>query len=63
LSGADALLPEPAPARPFSRRADRGHHDIDLPPGLIDQVKAVLPPGFEAASVEIIFRGKAPSKA
>ena len=34
-------------------------HDIDLPVGLIDQVKSILPPGFEASSVEIIFRGKA----
>ena len=37
--------------------------DIDLPPGLIDQVSAILPPGFQAKSVEIIFRGSArPSK-
>ena len=34
-------------------------HDIDLPAGLLDQVKAVLPPNLSAASVEIIFRGKA----
>src|SRR5580700_11109669 len=34
-------------------------HDIDLPTGLLDQVKSVLPPQFDAASVEIIFRGKA----
>jgi hypothetical protein len=38
-------------------------HDIDLPEGLVDQVKSVLPPNFDAASVEIIFRGKATSKA
>ena len=34
-------------------------HDIDLPEGLLDQVKAILPAGFEATSVEIIFRGAA----
>lgn len=34
-------------------------HDIDLPPGLLDQVKTILPPGYDASSVEIIFRGKA----
>ncbi|MBL9200745.1 MAG: transcriptional repressor [Opitutaceae bacterium] len=34
-------------------------HDIDLPPGLLDQVKSVLPPGYDPTSVEIIFRGKA----
>jgi Fur family peroxide stress response transcriptional regulator len=34
-------------------------HDIDLPPELLDQVKAVLPTSYDAKSVEIIFRGKA----
>lgn len=34
-------------------------HDVDLPPALLDNVKSVLPPGFDATSVEIIFRGKA----
>lgn len=36
-------------------------HDIELPPGLLDQVKTILPPGYEASAVEIIFRGKAPT--
>ncbi len=34
-------------------------HDVDLPPQLLEQVRAVLPRGFDANSVEIIFRGKA----
>lgn len=34
-------------------------HDIDLPSELLDQVKHILPPGYDAKSVEIIFRGKA----
>jgi Fur family peroxide stress response transcriptional regulator len=34
-------------------------HDIDLPPGLLDRVKSVLPPGYEAEAIEITFRGKA----
>jgi len=33
--------------------------DIDLPTGLVDQVKSILPPSLDATSVEIIFRGKA----
>lgn len=33
-------------------------HDVDLPPGLIDEVKRILPTGYDASSVEIIFRGK-----
>lgn len=32
-------------------------HDIDLPPGFLDMVKSVLPPGYDASSVEILFRG------
>jgi Fur family transcriptional regulator, peroxide stress response regulator len=38
-------------------------HDIDLPAGLLDQVKAVLPSNLSAASVEIIFHGKSSPKA
>src|SRR5882672_10210674 len=34
-------------------------HDIDLPPALLAKVTAVLPPGYNSSSVEIIFRGKA----
>ena len=33
--------------------------DIDLPESLLNKVKAVLPPGYDANSVEIVFRGKA----
>ena len=34
-------------------------HDIDLPPALLEKVNSILPPGYDAKSVEIIFRGKA----
>ena len=34
--------------------------DIDLPPELLRQVKAVLPDGYDASSIEIIFRGSVP---
>jgi Fur family peroxide stress response transcriptional regulator len=34
-------------------------HDVDLPPAVLDQVKSVLPRGYDASSVEIIFRGHA----
>lgn len=34
-------------------------HDIDLPPALLEKINAVLPKGYDASSVEIIFRGKA----
>lgn len=38
-------------------------HDVDLPPALLEKVKAVLPAGFDAKSVEIIFRGSAADSA
>ena len=37
-------------------------HDVDLPPTLLENVRAVLPPGFDAKSVEIIFRGRAAAR-
>lgn len=36
-------------------------YDVDLPTGLIEQVKQILPSGYDASSVEIIFRGSAGS--
>lgn len=36
--------------------------DIDLPPGLLDQIKSLLPSGFTADHVEINFHGRARSK-
>ncbi len=33
-------------------------HDIDLPPTLLEEVNSILPQGYDAKSVEIIFRGK-----
>lgn len=33
-------------------------YDVELPPGLLDQVKQILPPNYAASDVEIIFRGK-----
>jgi Fur family peroxide stress response transcriptional regulator len=38
-------------------------HDIDLPAELLEKVSSVLPPGYDAKSVEIIFRGKATKSA
>ncbi|MEX2044739.1 MAG: Fur family transcriptional regulator [Opitutus sp.] len=34
-------------------------HDVDLPPAILAKVNAILPPGYDAKSVEIIFRGRA----
>ncbi|MGH7995444.1 MAG: Fur family transcriptional regulator [Opitutaceae bacterium] len=34
-------------------------HDVDLPEDLLRQMRSVLPPGLNATSVELIFRGSA----
>jgi Fur family peroxide stress response transcriptional regulator len=34
-------------------------HDIDLPESVLAKIKSILPPGYAADSVEIVFRGKA----
>ena len=34
-------------------------HDIDLPPAVLENLNEILPLGFDAKSVEVIFRGKA----
>jgi Fur family transcriptional regulator, peroxide stress response regulator len=36
-------------------------YDVDLPPTVLDQLKSLLPTGFNAAAVEITFRGKTQS--
>jgi Fur family peroxide stress response transcriptional regulator len=33
-------------------------YDVDLPESLLAKVKDILPPGYAADSVEIVFRGK-----
>ncbi len=36
-------------------------HDIDLPPEVLAKLRAVLPPGFDANTIELTFRGSAGS--
>ena len=57
--GPTRYCPNLRPHAHFHDEQTGSTHDIDLPNGLVDQVKSVLPPNFDAASVEIIFRGKA----
>jgi Fur family peroxide stress response transcriptional regulator len=57
--GPTRYCPNLRPHAHFHDEQTGSTHDIDLPNGLLDQVKSVLPPNFDAASVEIIFRGKA----
>ena len=57
--GPTRYCPNLHPHAHFHDQESGATHDIDLPPGLLDQVKSILPQGFDASSVEIIFRGKA----
>jgi Fur family peroxide stress response transcriptional regulator len=56
--GPTRYCPNLHPHAHFHDTATGATHDVELPAGLIDQVRAILPPGFDASSVEIIFRGK-----
>jgi Fur family peroxide stress response transcriptional regulator len=59
--GPTRYCPNQRPHAHFHDERTGSTHDIDLPAGLLDQVKTILPPGYDAKSVEIIFRGKAES--
>lgn len=56
--GPTRYCPNLHPHAHFHDEVTGSTHDIDLPPGLLDQVKTILPPGYDASSIEIIFRGK-----
>ena len=57
--GPTRYCPNQKPHAHFHDESTGSTHDIDLPAGLLDQVKTILPNGYDANSVEIIFRGKA----
>ena len=57
--GPTRYCPNLRPHAHFHDEQTGATHDIDLPPSLLEKVNAVLPRGYDASSVEIIFRGKA----
>ena len=57
--GPTRYCPNQKPHAHFHDESTGSTHDIDLPAGLLDQVKTILTNGYDANSVEIIFRGKA----
>jgi Fur family peroxide stress response transcriptional regulator len=57
--GPTRYCPNLRPHAHFHDEQTGATHDIDLPPNLLEKVNAVLPRGYDASSVEIIFRGKA----
>ena len=56
--GPTRYCPNLRPHAHFHDEQTGSTHDIDLPPALLDQVGSILPPGYEAKSIEITFRGK-----
>lgn len=59
--GPTLYCPNLCPHAHFHDEQTGATHDIDLPEGLLAQVTTILPQGYDAKSVEIIFRGKAQS--
>ena len=59
--GPTRYCPNLNPHAHFHDEATGATYDIDLPEGVLTQVNAVLPQGYDAKSVEIIFRGSASS--
>ena len=56
--GPTRYCPNLAPHAHFHDEATGATFDIDLPPDLLGKIKDVLPPGYDADAVDIIFRGK-----
>lgn len=59
--GPTRYCPNLRPHAHFHDEVAGSTHDIELPAELLDQVKAVLPSGYDASSIEISFRGSAGS--
>jgi Fur family peroxide stress response transcriptional regulator len=57
--GPTRYCPNLHPHAHFHDVATGAIHDVELPPDVLDQLKAILPERFRASSVEVIFRGKA----
>ena len=57
--GPRRYCPNLLPHAHFHDAASGETHDIALPESLLEQVRAILPPGYAANSVEIVFRGSA----
>jgi Fur family peroxide stress response transcriptional regulator len=59
--GPTRYCPNLHPHAHFHDEATGSTYDIDLPVGLLDQLKSQLPAGYQASDVEITFRGHASS--
>jgi Fur family peroxide stress response transcriptional regulator len=59
--GPTRYCPNLHPHAHFHDEATGSTYDIDLPPGLLEQLRNQLPSGYRASDVEITFRGRAAS--
>lgn len=59
--GPTRYCPNLHPHAHFHDEATGSTYDIDLPPGLLEQLRKQLPSGYRASDVEITFRGRAAS--
>ncbi len=57
--GPTRYCPNLHPHAHFHDEATGSTYDIDLPPALLEQLRAQLPSGYRASDVEITFRGHA----
>jgi len=57
--GPTRYCPNLLPHAHFHDEVTGSTYDIDLPAGVLDQLRAQLPPGYRASDVEITFRGHA----
>ncbi len=56
--GPTRYCPNLHPHAHFHDETSGATYDIDLPANVLEQVKSILPPGYAANGVEIIFHGK-----
>lgn len=56
--GPTRYCPNLHPHAHFHDESTGSTYDVDLPPGIMEQLKAHLPVGYAASDVEITFRGK-----
>lgn len=60
--GPTRYCPNLHPHAHFHDETTGSTYDIDLPVGMLEQLKAQLPAGYHAAAVEVTFRGSAAGK-
>jgi Fur family transcriptional regulator, peroxide stress response regulator len=60
-NGPSRYCPNLEPHAHFHDERTGSIQDVELPPDLLEKVKAVLPAGYVAKSIEITFRGEAKS--